>query len=163
MTAYFRLPEDKTLLMRNLRNDADLTAIVAEAEARVIAFYTRHATTASYRDRALEARFERGFTTSELAYAVRIGGTDDPVYVFLRGYAVDADACTNDLLKAAIRREVARVARWMKAQSEKEPLLESESKEDGSDTYRGDSEDDYPPDFGLHLRPWNVLPPYDGL
>ena len=104
MTAYFRVtgdPNDKALLMRNLRNDADLLAIAAEAEARVLAFYTRSVSTASYRDRALEGRFERGFTTSELANAVRVGGDDDPVYVFLRGYAVSADDCTNELLKAA--------------------------------------------------------------
>lgn len=170
MSDYFRITgaptpsasNDLGMLPKALRSDADLSTAIVEAEARVIRFYEGTPHRAAYRDRFTDGAYDRGFVTSELSQATLVD-EETGRYVFLRGYTVDADLCEDDALKKAIRLEVARVARWIFAQWRKEPLLESESKEDGSDTYRHDAEDNLPPDFGFHLRAWDVRPRYDGL
>jgi hypothetical protein len=144
---------DKLLLVPAVRTNADLVNVAAEAEKDVIAHYTARA--------------------HYLLNTVRLGsmeGTPELVnsslglYVFLRGYKVDAnDAAVDTDLKAALKREIASVIEWRIRQRDVNTLTTSEADGAGkSVSLRADANAVFPPGFGRRLRPFDIREPVWG-
>jgi hypothetical protein len=138
-TAYLDLgtPEDLALFPQDYQGVTELTTLLVEAFADLLAYYT-----VAKPDAALE------YVAPDVADMVQVG---ELAVVALRGYAelsADADAGLRD----ALRRELVRLTVWKVQQRSAEPLLKSKSGGDGVGvSYRDDSRDTYPPGFGRWL------------
>lgn len=144
---------DLQLLPKALRSDEDLSAIAAECEADIIAYFTGEIATPRYpfTDTLHSTSIPSG------AYALdAVNG----VYVFLRGYDPVPASCAA-LLRAALVREIATLIPWRHARWRVNPITQTESAADGSKvlSYRDDKLQRFPPSFGMYLRPYDIRPP----
>lgn len=154
--AYFNV-EEKThleMLPSSLRDNGDLKALAAEAEALVLARFTITS------DAGPEYRSDSTLEVLDRApHGVPDGAVEiaDGTYVILRLYDTDPSTASAVFAKA-FRREVANLIRWLAPRWKKSPNVSSESAGDGaaSKDYREDSEELYPPGFGAYLRPFKL-------
>lgn len=136
---YFRVSgsqNDLLLLPKLLRDNEDLSAVAAHAEADVITHFTRQ----YYHEDA----------------TVLDAGECSERYVYLRGFTEDAAEAT-DAFKAAMRRCVAEVIRWRLARDSKPANVASEGGKERSKDYRADAESSLPPiGWDAPLLPWRI-------
>jgi hypothetical protein len=147
MATYFVVADDKPLLRPANRTNADLANVAADAEKDVIGAYTDRAHYTLYTARVGSSEGTPEFVNEALS-----------LYVFLRGYKVDAaDALTDPDLKDALKREIAGVIDWRLMQRDVNTLTTSESDGAGkSVSLRPGAEGVFPPGFGRRLRPYDI-------
>lgn len=139
---YFRVgpgvPNDLTLLPKELRDHSDIANIAANAEADVIAHYTRQ---------------EAHDDATQLD-----AGTVAERYVWLRGYEED-DGDALAAFATAMRRAIANVIRWQIARDRKTPNVVFEGGEPGTTgkTFRTDAESKLPGGFDAPLRSFVIV------
>lgn len=158
MSTYFDYTDDEHLLLlpRGARDAEDLESLAARAEALVI----RHYTISTIGPQGMFGTFKYVSTftnTPEGATTV-----DDDQAVCLRGFAVDADDCTNAALKVALRRAIADQIRWLRARDAREPDVAGESKGRASSKQYGVNGAESVKicqDAHDWLRPFDVTPP----
>jgi hypothetical protein len=144
---------DKDLLPFAARSNADLAKIAARVEKEVIAEYTDRAHYQLYtaRGEALEG-------TPELVNST-LG-----IYVYLRGYKVDAnDAAVDPSLKDALKNEIADVIAWRIKRNDVNTLTTSEADGSGkSQSIHPNAVGLFPPGFGRWLRAFDLREPVWG-
>jgi len=149
--------EHLKLLPSELRAADELANVPAEAEADVLAKYTV---------RGDEGLVDDGFgylTTRTRTQLKDASGNGIGVYIYLDGYD-ETPAQAEPNFAAALRREIASVIRWRFKQRQRDPLISSASSgEFMSKTFRGDSENAFPPGFGRWLRPYDTRRPLEVL
>jgi len=143
-------PDHLALLPTKLRGASELVDVAAEAERMVIDQFTAPAPDLLYTARLIRNR--------QVTVVATVDGTD--ILVYLRGYAVDADAADANLA-LALRRAIANVIRWRLAQSRVDPIVASESSADGSKTvtYRNEALDGMPDGWDDPLAPYDTREP----
>ena len=157
MTTYFQASEqtDKDLLPPAARTNQDLAKLAARVEKEVISQYTRRAPATAYTARA-------GTTLGGAAVLVNSAMS---IYVYLRGYTVDAsDPAVDAGLKDALKNEIADVIAWRIAQRDVNVMTTSESSSnDGSKSLRQDVGRLFPPGFGRWLKDYDLREPAWGV
>lgn len=153
MTATYFKPADPAhlaLLPDKLRTATGLADVATEAERMAIDAFTAPAPEVLYTARLIRNR--------QATVVATVDGTD--ILVYLRGYAVDADAADPNL-RLALRRAIANVIRWRLAQNRVDPIVASESSADGSKTvtYRNDAQDGLPEGWDDPLGPYDTREP----
>lgn len=154
MATYFdSAGNDKLLLPPAVRTNTDLVNVAAEAERDVIEHYTARAPYLLYTARQASSEGVPEQVNASLG-----------LYVYLRGYKVDAnDAATDADLKAALKREIASVIEFRIKQRDVNLLTTSESDGAGkSVSLRSDANATFPPGFGRRLRRFDVREPVWG-
>jgi len=165
MASYFSAATgsaDLGLLPATQRSATELGRLASEAEADIIARYTDYIAPASYRGAADLA--DPGRARSPLVYrSSRYTATADGLRgVFLDGYTVDADDCTSEPFKDAMKRAVAAVVSWRLDQTTRNLAAISVSGHAGmnsSITYNTDHADPWPAGWDRWLRPYDTRPP----
>ena len=155
MATYFdSTGNDKLLLPPAMRTNADLANVAARAERDVIGQYT---------DRAHYLLFTARQGTADVAPEL-INATLS-IYVYLRGYKVDAaDAATDAGLKDALKNEIADTIAWRIAQRDVNTLTQSEADGSGkSQTLHPNAIGLFPPGFGRWLRAYDLREPVWGV
>jgi hypothetical protein len=153
MATYFdaTVQADKDLLPFAARSNADLVKIAARVEKEVIAEYTDRAHYLLY-----TARGESLEGTPELINA------DLSLYVYLRGYKVDA-AAADASLKDALKNEIADVIAWRIKRNDVNTLTTSEADGHGkSQSIHPNAVGLFPPGFGRWLRAFDLREPVWG-
>jgi hypothetical protein len=136
MATYFDWTEDEhlSLLPRGMRDFEDLESVSARAEAQVLMHYT----VSTIAPQGMFGTFKYVSTFTNTPEGATTIGNDQAVC--LRGYAVDADDCTNAALKIALRRAIADQMRWLRARDEREAGVSGESKGKASSKQYGVSD-----------------------
>lgn len=151
MTAYFvpTATECLSLLVSAVRSHQDLEVIAPDAEADVIAHYTRQGTVDLLAINTLDPY--------SIGRAYHLG---DGVWVGLKNYTPDASSCTDAGLVLALRRTIADVINWRLAKRADAPHLQSVSTQAGTfKTPRRDAVDPFPPgDWPYRLKRWDLRP-----
>lgn len=142
------------MLPEGLAGDSDLANLAANVEAAVLAAYTVFAGSGVDSSISIYQRSVLPEGSYELLDAL---GEGIGVFVCLRGFDPDPTLCES-YFAAAMRREIADALRWRWAQWRGSMTSASEGKKDSSKSYRRDTTDRLPPDFGSWLRPWDVRP-----
>lgn len=152
MATYFDSAADKNLLRPASRTNVDLANVAAEAEKDVIEHYSDRAHYTLYTARHC------------LPQSGELVNEDLGLYVFLRGYKVDAaHADVDPDLKDALKREIAAVIDWRIMQRDVNTLTTSESDGAGkSVSLRPGAEHVFPPGFGRRLRRFDTREPVWG-
>jgi hypothetical protein len=154
MATYFdSTGTDKLLLPPAARTNADLANVAARAEKDVINEYTGRAPYVMY-----TARTGTSEGSPELINA-SLG-----IYVYLRGYKVDAaDAAADAGLKDALKNEIADVIAWRIARRDVNTLTTSEADGSGkSQSIHPNAVGLFPPGFGRWLRSYDLREPVWG-
>jgi hypothetical protein len=137
-----------SLIPSALRAHNDLSAFAVQAEADVIEHYTtRVPGTQDY---------TTYFYTSGRGYNLGNG-----YFVVLEGYDPDADLCTDDALKRALRYTITDVLVWrLQKLGEGGAFLSSvATKSGGAKAFRDDFKRGFPPDWNFRLSRWELGQP----
>lgn len=143
------------LLPPRLRSAEKTDYLVEKAEQEVISHFTR---------RREDIRFRVGAVVAEVKDGVEhIRDTTRDAVVFLRYYKRDPeDIDTTDPQRQkfvdAMRREIAGVVEYMAEQDDRRQGVTSESKGSKSVSYSTGRVSRLPPDFGRHLKPFDLRP-----
>jgi len=151
--------EHLKLLPEGIRTDGDLANIAADAEADVIGHYTE-------RGGAVPSVADPPILTARERYQLTDAqGNGIGVYVYLKGYDPDPAQAEQNLV-TAMRRAIAAVIRWRRAQRDKDPLHASEAGDAGTFSgfsYRKDAENTFPPGFSRYLRHYDTRRPLESI
>lgn len=152
MTAYFNPADQNDLayLPENFRQDSRVAALAPIVEADVIGEYTR----------SLPSTFDL-YRINESVYPLVVIGTYERLGtylgVFLRGYKADAsDSAVDPYFKVAMKRAIAEVLVWRIQQVRVDPMVESESADNKSKTYRPEASEPFPPSWKRWLLPFET-------
>lgn len=155
MATYFdsTVQGDKDLLPFAMRSNADLAKIAARVEKEVIAEYTDRAHYTLYTAR-------QGMTEG----SPELINSDLSIYVYLRGYKVDAaDAAVDAGLKDALKNEIADTVAWRIKKNDVNTLTTAEADGHGkSQSIHPNAVGLFPPGFGRWLRPYDLREPVWG-
>jgi len=144
-----------TLLPPSIRDRDDLKYLVNEAEREVISHYTRRRQDIRFRVSAVVADLEDG--------AEHLRDTTRDAVVFLRYYKEDpSDIDTSDSQRQkfvdAMRQEIAGVVKHMAETEGQSQGVTSKSQGSKSISYASGRRQRLPPDFGRHLKPFDLRP-----
>jgi hypothetical protein len=148
---------DLALLPPDVRKNRDLARVAGEAEADVLRVYTEEISPASYLYRGA---MQLGYVHIRNGRRIYVA-LDNRLAVFLDGYTLDADACTNARFKGALKRAIAAAIVWKLEMSGRKPAVRSESGLGGTGsgtavTYSGDSGAPLPPNALRWLRDYDT-------